>query len=292
MDGPLRVGLFGAGPWATTVIGPVLAAGPETTLTGVWSRDAAKASELAGRLATMPFTDPDALIAASDAVAVAVPPAVQPELAGRAAAAGRTLLLEKPLAADPETAAALVDTIEAGGAGALVTLSHRFNPRLDAFAEAVAGLHPTGGRACFVSGALLTGPYANGWRLERGAVLDLGPHALDLLEVGLGEIVSVRAAGDPHGWVSLLCEHANGATSTAAITGASAGPARTEVEVHGPDGGAVYDGAPDLETWPTRLRQALVTVADGGAHPASVRRALHLQELIATIEVQLDRVGP
>jgi len=292
VDGPLRVGLLGAGPWAATVIGPVLAAGPETTLAGVWSRDAAKASALAGRLATMPFTDPDDLIATSDAVAVVVPPAVQPELAGRAAAAGRTLLLEKPLAADTEMAAALVDAIEAGGAGALVTLSHRFNPRLDAFAEAVAGLHPTGGRACFVSGALLTGPYANGWRLERGAVLDLGPHVLDLLEVGLGEIVSVRAAGDPHGWVSLLCEHAHGATSTAAITGASAGPARTEVEVHGPDGSAVYDGAPDLETWPTRLRQALVTVADGGAHPASVRRALHLQDLIATIEVQLDRVGP
>lgn len=287
MEGPIRVGLFGAGPWATSVIGPVLASGPETTCTGVWSRDPQKASALAATLHTTPFADPDALIAASDAVAIVVPPAVQPGLARRAVAAGRHLLLEKPLAADLDAARDLAGSIAEAGVGALVTLSHRFNPRLDAFGAAVADLHPTGGRACFVSGAFLAGPYAGGWRLERGAVLDLGPHVLDLLEVALGEIVSVRAAGSPHGWVSLLCEHSSGATSTAAISGASAGPARTEVEVHGPDGTAVYDGQPDFAAWPTRLRRALVTVAAGGAHPASVSRALHLQALVADIEAQL-----
>ena len=72
------------------------------------------------------------------------------------------------------------------------------------------------------------------------------------------------------------------------ITGASTGPARTEVEVHGPDGGARYDGTPDYEAWPGRLRRALVTVAAGGEHPANIARALHLQELIADIEGQLD----
>lgn len=287
MTGPLRVGLLGAGPWAANVIGPVLASGPETTLAGVWSRDPARAAVTAVPLGVPTFADPDALIAASDTVAIAVPPDAQPALAMRAAAAGRSLLLEKPLAADLGPARDLADAISAAGVGALVTLSNRFNPRLDDFAAAVTGLHPTGGRACFVSGALLTGPYANGWRLARGAVLDLGPHVLDLLEVALGEIVTVRAAGDPHGWVSLLCTHASGVTSTAAITGASAGPARTEVEVHGPDGAASYDARPDFEAWPGRLRRALVTVAAGGEHPASVARALHLQELITDIEAQL-----
>ena len=146
MGAPLRVGLLGAGPWAANVIGPVLAAGPETTLVGVWSRDATKAEGLATSLRSEAFADPDALIAAADAVAVVVPPDVQPALAGRAARAGQALLLEKPLASDPTTAADLAATIIQAGVGALVTLSHRFNPRLDEFAAAVAGLRPTGGR--------------------------------------------------------------------------------------------------------------------------------------------------
>ena len=68
MGAPLRVGLLGAGPWAANVIGPVLAAGPETTLVGVWSRNVTKAEGLATSLRSEAFADPDALIAAADAV--------------------------------------------------------------------------------------------------------------------------------------------------------------------------------------------------------------------------------
>ena len=38
MSDPLGVGLIGAGPWARMVTGPVLAAGPQNRVTGVWSR--------------------------------------------------------------------------------------------------------------------------------------------------------------------------------------------------------------------------------------------------------------
>ncbi|MDQ1396460.1 MAG: hypothetical protein QOG64_1719, partial [Acidimicrobiaceae bacterium] len=38
MTGALAVGLVGAGPWATMVHAPVLSAGPETLLAGVWAR--------------------------------------------------------------------------------------------------------------------------------------------------------------------------------------------------------------------------------------------------------------
>src|SRR5690349_2937387 len=93
---PLKVGLVGAGPWARMVTGPVLAAGPQTCVTGVWSRTGAHAEALAAQLRVDAYDDLDALLATCDAVAIAVAPGAQPEYAVRAARAGKTLLLEKP----------------------------------------------------------------------------------------------------------------------------------------------------------------------------------------------------
>ena len=129
----------------------------------------------------------------------------------RAARAGKALLLEKPLGADVAGAQAVVDAVDEAGVGALVMLSNRFNPGLRRLRRrGREGRAALGGRGCFISGAFLGGPFAYGWRLERGAVLDIGPHLLDLLEAGLGEIVDVRASGDPLGWVSVICTHASG----------------------------------------------------------------------------------
>jgi predicted dehydrogenase len=168
-----------------------------------------------------------------------------------------------------------------------VMLSHRFNPGLDPFLETAATCEPLGARGSFVSGAFLGGPFAYGWRLERGAVLDVGPHLLDLLEGALGEIVDVRASGDPLGWVSLLCTHASGATSSGALCCSAAAEGGTEVAVYGRKGSATYDGSIRYEEWPDRVRNAFVMVAAGGSHPANVERALHMQQLIAQIEQQL-----
>lgn len=266
------------------VTGPVLAAGPQTRVTGVWSRTGAHAKELAAQLHVDAYDDLDALFATCDAVGIAVAPAAQPEYAVRAAAAGKTLLLEKPLALDVEGAQSIVDA----AAASLVMLTNRFNPALDAFLAEVAAIEPLGGRGCFISGAFLGGPFATGWRLERGAVVDVGPHLLDLLEAALGDIVEVRAAGDPLGWTSLACTHASGVTSSASLCCSAATDSRTEVEVFGRQGTARFDGRQvDRDAWANRIRDAIVAVAHGEAHPADAPRALHLQELIAEIERQL-----
>jgi predicted dehydrogenase len=285
MAAPLPVGLVGAGPWARIVTGPVLAAGPQTRVTGVWSRTGAHAKELAAQLGVEAYDDVDALFSTCEAAAIVVAPSAQPDLAIRAARAGKTLLLEKPLALDVDGARAIVET----GAPGLVMLTHRFNPDLDEFLGVVPGLEPLGGRGCFISGAFLEGPFATGWRLERGAVLDVGPHLLDLLEATFGEIVDVRAAGNPLGWTSLVCTHASGITSDGSLCCRAATDSRTEVEVFGRAGTARYDARRvDRDARANRVRDALVDVAAGGSHPASVQQALHLQELIATIEDQLQ----
>jgi predicted dehydrogenase len=287
---PLTIGLIGAGPWARIMTAPLLAAGPQTRVSGIWSRTAANARELGSSLHVPAFDDLDALLDACEAVAIMVTPDAQPALAIRAARAGKTLLLEKPLADDVAGAQAIVDAVGTAGVGALVMLTNRFDPRLDGFVSEAARIEPVGGRACFISGAFLGGPFAHGWRLERGAVLDIGPHVLDLLEAGLGEIVAVRADGDPRGWVSVNCTHASGATSSASMCCTAAIDGRTEIDVYSARGVASFDArAVDRDARADRIRADLVAVAAGGAHPANAVRALHLQQLIAAIEAQLGR---
>src|SRR6186997_828853 len=54
-DEPVAVGLIGAGPWATLVHAPVLAASPRTRLAGVWARRPEAAAELAERHGTTAY---------------------------------------------------------------------------------------------------------------------------------------------------------------------------------------------------------------------------------------------
>lgn len=288
MTEPLAVGLVGAGPWASMVTGPVLAAGPQTRVSGVWSRTARHAHDLGSKLGAPAHDDLDALFDGCDAVAIAVTPEAQPDFAIRAAQAGKTLLLEKPLADNVERAKEVVDAIAEAHVRSLVMLTYRFDPGLDEFLAEAARLEPTGGRGCFISGAFLGGPFASGWRLERGAVLDIGPHVLDLLEAGLGEIVAVQAAGDPLGWVSVNCTHASGATSGASMCCTAGTDSRTELEVYSPKGAATYDARQvDRNARADRIRSDLVAVSRGIDHPADAAQGLHLQRLIAEIEAQL-----
>lgn len=289
MTEPLAVGLVGAGPWARTMTGPVLAAGPQTRVSGIWSRTPSHAQELGATLGAPVHTELDALFDGCDAVAIAVTPDAQPDLAIRAARAGKTVLLEKPLAETVARAQEIVDAIGETGVRSLVMLTYRFDPALDDFLEDAAQLEPVGGRGCFISGAFLGGPFASGWRLERGAVLDIGPHVLDLLEAGLGEIVEVQAAGDPLGWVSVNCTHASGATSSASMCCTAGIDSKTELEVYSAKGSASYDARRvDRTARADRIRSDLAAVARGLDHPANATQGLHLQKLVAEIERRLE----
>jgi predicted dehydrogenase len=282
----VRVGLAGAGPWAQMVHAPALAAGPETVLAGVWSRTHTAASALAAAHDAPVFDSFDALVAASDAVAFCVPPAVQPALAVAAATAGRALLLEKPLAESSAGARAIAAAVTAAGVGSLVVLTYRLSPGLDARLTEARALSPSGGRACFISGAFLAdSPFAGGWRLEQGALADVGYHVLDLVDAAVGPVRHVRSAhGDPDGWVGLLLEHKSGAVSEVSLScRAAVRPSRTEVEVYGPDGGLVIDARTfrNDDTWAEmRRRFAAVALDPATPEPLDVHRGVHLQRLV------------
>ncbi|MFD7923116.1 Gfo/Idh/MocA family protein [Streptomyces sp. NPDC059740] len=286
---PVAVGLIGAGPWARTMHARMLAAGPETTLAAVWARRPEAAAELAAAHGTAAVSCVEELLDRCEAVAFAVPPAVQAQLAPVAARAGKALLLEKPLGPDLAAARAVADAVAEAGVVTRMVLTKRYHPRTVEFLRAARGVQVTGARSCYLHGAFLGGELATAWRLEHGALLDLGPHLLDLLDAAVGPVAAVHASGDPRRWTELTLEHENGAVSQASLSGSVRLPrARTRVELFGEFEELVYDTAEidHEECWPVLRREFAAAVrgtageAADGAGPLDARRGLHLQSLL------------
>lgn len=289
-DTPLRVGLVGAGPWATLVHAPMLAAGPETALVGVWARRFEAAAELAEHHGAKAFRQIEDLFDAADAIAFAVPPAVQAELASNAAAAGKALLLEKPIAADLDAAERLVTDVDRAGVPSLVVLTWRYAPTVRTFLAAASGESLTRGTGVFLSDGLVDGPFRTPWRLEHGPLLDLGPHVIDLLTAALGPVVDVRASGYRHGLVNVTLEHENGASSEAALSGSVADkPMSAYVEVSGETADLSVDctTVPDEQTLATLRAELATTATSGQPHPLDAHHGLALQRILTAAENDL-----
>src|SRR5689334_24082209 len=126
MPDALSVGLVGAGPWAGMFTAPMLAAGPATRLAAVWARRAEAAGELAARYGVPAVGTPSDLFAECDAVAFAVPPDVQAAVAVEAAAAGKHLLLEKPVAFTVDAAEDVARAVDEARVVTQLVLTNRY----------------------------------------------------------------------------------------------------------------------------------------------------------------------
>ncbi|MFE9206789.1 Gfo/Idh/MocA family protein [Micromonospora sp. NPDC007230] len=217
----VRFGLFGTGHWAAETHAAAIDAHPRAELAGVWGRDPAKVAALADRHGVPAFDDVDALLGACDAIAVALPPDIQAEIAVRAATAGRHLLLDKPLALSLAEADRVVAAAQASGVASVVFFTQRFHPNVTGFlaATAAAGGWQHARATMFASIYQPGNPYGNSqWRRDRGALWDIGPHALSLILPVLGRVTRVAAMDGPSGLVHLLLTHDGGATSSLSLT--------------------------------------------------------------------------
>ncbi|HZG05575.1 MAG TPA: Gfo/Idh/MocA family oxidoreductase [Streptomyces sp.] len=281
---PIRVGLVGAGPWARAMHARMLATGPETELTAVWARRTEAAAEVAAPYRARVAGSFEELLDLSEAVAFAVPPAVQAELAVHAAKAGKPMLLEKPLGPDLPSARGVAEAVAEHGVVTQLVLTKRYHPATREFLRRAARTTVVGARSCYLHGAFLGGDFATPWRLEQGALLDLGPHLVDLLDAAVGPIAAVRSAGDSRRWIELTCEHTSGAVSQASLSGAVNLPrARTRIELFGPDEELVYDTAEldHEECWPVLRREFAQAVRSGRSNGIDAQRGLRLQELLS-----------
>ncbi|WP_314220158.1 Gfo/Idh/MocA family protein [Streptomyces zaehneri] len=292
----MRIGLLGTGPWARMVHAPVLRAHEALDFVGVWGRRPEAAKELADRHGTRAYDDVDALLTDVDAVAVALPPDVQAQLAVRAAGAGCHLLLDKPVATTAAGARAVVRAARETGVVSVVFFTTRFVPEAGAwiYEQAETGGWFTGHAEWLgdVFHGTADHPFATPWRGEKGALWDVGPHALSVLLPVLGDVRRVTAAArGPRDTVHAVLDHVDGASSTLTLS-LTAPPAATGagVELRGTAGVTrLPQGGGDAAGALTRAADELLASArDGRPHACDAAFGLRVTEILADVEALLE----
>ncbi len=289
----LRFGLVGTGYWASETHAAGIAAAPGATLAAVWGRDAAAASVLAARYGAVGHADFDAFLAQVDAVSFAVPPDVQPALALRAAAAGKHLLLEKPLALDEASGDQLVEAVESSGVAALVFFTHLFSPPVVAWFEE-CDAHPWLGGDAYWLGSALTdeNPFNTPWRRRYGGLWDVGPHAVVDLWRTLGPVVRVAAELGAPDVTHLVLHHERGVSSTSTLTLSAPDAADGFTMMLWGPRGRTRMPIDDVDSM-TALTVAAETLAGmvrtgQRDHRASVQMGRDVLEVLASAQRQLD----
>ncbi|MCA1646111.1 MAG: Gfo/Idh/MocA family oxidoreductase [Chloroflexi bacterium] len=294
----LRFGLIGTGFWARSVHAASVQQHPQAELVGVWGRDPRKSAELATELGTRSYSEVDALLGDVDALTLAVPPDVQCDLAVRAAEAGRHLLLEKPIATSVADAVRIETAAARQQIASIVFFTRRFVPETGAWLQHVVDQGSWDcGRVEFASAALVDGGTfsASPWRHAKGALWDVGPHALSMLYPLLGDVTEVLAGGGRGDQVHLVMRHADGASSTASLSLTVPPPATgTVVYVYGQSGRM---SAPSASLQPAQVVDAHSSAIDaligqierpGTGHACDVHFGRRVVQILAGAEESLS----
>jgi predicted dehydrogenase len=224
---------------------------------------------------TKTWTDPMALIreAAVDAVIIATPNRVHRDIAVAAAAGGRHVLCEKPLAMTVEQAEAMVAAVERAGVRHMTAFTYRFVPAMR-FMRHLVRTGQIGTPWHFRAQRFQDWDRrAIGWRQRlseagSGEVGDMLSHRLDFAHHLVGPITRVMAVtrriwdqrvddqgrehpSDTEDWVGCLAEFGSGVTgvfeSVKTAVGYAGGPtSRDWCEVNGSDGAVAYELAHPL----------------------------------------------
>ena len=199
MAAPVGIAIVGAGFIADYHLG-ALRPLPGAVLRAVVSRDGARAQALADRFGVPHATASLAEVLERDdvqALVVATPDDTHEVIAGACLAAGKAVLLQKPMATDSAACRRLIAAAAATGADLQVSWMHRHFEEVDA------------ARAWIASGAIgavtsvrvrnaTPGPNWGAWffradRVGGGVVLQLGAHGIDLIEHLFGPVATVSA---------------------------------------------------------------------------------------------------
>ncbi|MBI1372581.1 MAG: gfo/Idh/MocA family oxidoreductase [Phycisphaera sp.] len=218
----IRWGIVGCGDVCEVKSGPGFAKAPGSALVAVMRRDGAKAADFAKRHGVPRwYDDAEALIDDDgvDAVYIATPPGSHVEVAERVAAAGKPAYVEKPMARSAAECRRMIEAFDAAGVPLFVAYYRRRVPRFEKVRELIEGgalgavkrvsytyrEHP--GESYAVQSTLSDADPSLPWRLQvehsgGGLIMDMGCHALDLLDHWLGPMRDVtgtaRRRGGPY----------------------------------------------------------------------------------------------
>ncbi|MDG6094139.1 Gfo/Idh/MocA family oxidoreductase [Acetobacter sp. AN02] len=167
----LRTGVIGCGHFGRFHALKIASSSRET-LAGLYDPDQVRAAALAKETGSVVFSDADGLLAVCDAVVVAAPAEHHYAVALRALAAGKHVLVEKPIAATLEQADALISL--AGGARLVLQVGHllRYSAEHDAIAARIS-------RPLYIEATRIAPFKPRG--TDVSVILDLMIHDLDLV---------------------------------------------------------------------------------------------------------------
>lgn len=197
--GTIRWGILGCGDVAEKKGGPALYQAEGSALVAVMRRDREKAEDFARRHgACRAYDTVEGLLADPevDAIYIATPPHLHCGQTLLAAAAGKQILVEKPMALNPQECEQMIAACETAGVSLHVAYYRRFWPKFQAVKAALDS-----GAIGTLLGArlqLCTRAPHTGWRVDPalsggGHVVDVGSHRLDILLYLLGDIAEVHA---------------------------------------------------------------------------------------------------
>lgn len=199
----IRWGIIGCGAVTEVKSGPGFQKATGSQLVAVMRRDAVKAADYANRHGVPKwYDDADALIADTnvDAVYIATPPGSHELLAMKVCAAGKPCYLEKPMSRNAAEAQRMVDAFAERKVPFFVAYYRRAQPRFLKVKE----LLNTGrlGQIQSVNyqmstSDMLVRPEKVTWRFQPehsggGLLLDVGSHALDLLDFLVGPLIKSK----------------------------------------------------------------------------------------------------
>lgn len=255
----MRVGIIGAGVIGTVHARLIEALADEAVLASVVDLDRDRATHLAETYGARPYTDLGQALADPEveAFSVCVPSGLHPEIAVQVIRAGKSVLIEKPIAITAEGADEIAGAANDSDVTVGVVSQRRFQPAVRFIRSAIDD-----GRLGRLTSAVVESPF---WRSQDyyesgdwrgtvamdggGALMNQGIHALDLLVWMLGRPVLVSAHTGRVAHTGIEVEDVAGATITfesgaigvlLATTAANPGlPVR--LAVHGDRGVVVMD---------------------------------------------------
>lgn len=284
----VRWGMIGCGAVAEVKSGPGFYKAARSTLLGVTSADPAMTASFAARHnVPRPYPTPEALLADPeiDAVYIATPPAWHKPLALAAAAAGKHVYVEKPMALRFDECQEIIDSCAHNQVRLFVAFYRRAMPR---FLKVKQWLEE--GTIGAVRSVRVVqhqppapedlSPATLPWRLKPevaggGKFLDMGVHTLDILDFWFGPMeqvhgIAANRAGlyEVEDTVGALWRHADGVIGSGAWCYVGA-DRRDEVQILG------ETGRIELEFFAaTPLR--LITAA--GTHEEAIPDPAHVQQ--------------
>ena len=307
--------IYGIGRWGSTLVRSVQDKSDKIRFAAAITRDPGAHKDFAGETGLDLSNDFAAVLAdpGIDAAVLASPPWLHLDHIRLAAAAGKPVFVEKPLALDPQQAATAVEICKTAGVPLAVGFNRRFLPAFADMRQRIAAgdigdlLHL---EARF-NGPTYLRPMADVWRAERqynpaGGMVPRGLHSLDALIALGGPVGSVFAlserrvtALDLDDTTSMLFSFTNGISgylSTIMATGelwhVQAHGTRGRIEMLGENSLTLSDlgQVTDRKTYDpidmerTELDAFADLVSDGTPFPVPASEAAHGIAVLAAID--------